>query len=696
MTDPPPSPGRRGPIAISTVNSVIKTGVSSTLPLANKAQRQAGTFFAEMKFVILCGGVGSRLLKDTVFPKPLNLVSGVPLISHVIESIPSEELFFILNSRLEAYNFETAVHHLTKKKVSCVYLERQTRGPIETALLGVQQFNFDPHEAICFLDNDTIYSSFVIPSGHHFIGYSVLKDSLVKGGTANEYPYCFVRLGTDDTLLDLSEKETISSTYACGIYGFKSLESFGQLALATLTSEHYAKEYYMSLLYTTSLSLGDTVLGVRLPTTVCLGTPADIARNLAYVPTRKLRVCFDIDNTLLKYRIPGQSYGECDCVTKLVFLLRRLKDQGHTIILYTARGMKTSKQNVGKAMKDVALETFASLEKHRIPYDEIYFGKPDADFYIDDKAFNPYMELYTSIGFPTLEKEFESSLISRSNTNKFNTVVRLRDSVIKTGPSSSMKGELFFYETVKNTSLAAMFPRYVGSTIEDDITHLQLEYIDGITLFELLRDKLLSNHHLLKLIKLFDDMHQCIEVQVTILKSQIYDNYMGKLKARVSSAKDYPFDNKIEVISKIDAGVRLHLDDANVRPVSIVHGDPWFSNTILTRDNRFVFLDMKGDISGHLTTNGDILTDYCKVLQSLLGFDYIVNSVSYDKSSLAVLERFYVDQLISRGFQLNSIYSVTACLIAKTLSFLEVDISIRAAVWNIVVGLTEKLQLECA
>ena len=43
--------------------------------------------------------------------------------------------------------------------------------------------------------------------------------------------------------------------------------------------------------------------------------------------------------------------------------------------------------------------TFDTLDKYDIPYDEIYFGKPYADYYIDDLAINCYDELEKKLGF---------------------------------------------------------------------------------------------------------------------------------------------------------------------------------------------------------------------------------------------------------------------------------------------------------
>ena len=48
--------------------------------------------------------------------------------------------------------------------------------------------------------------------------------------------------------------------------------------------------------------------------------------------------------------------------------------------------MATQESNLGKVMKSVGLLTLNWLEKYEIPYDEIYFGKPNGQIYIDDRA----------------------------------------------------------------------------------------------------------------------------------------------------------------------------------------------------------------------------------------------------------------------------------------------------------------------
>jgi hypothetical protein len=60
--------------------------------------------------------------------------------------------------------------------------------------------------------------------------------------------------------------------------------------------------------------------------------------------------------------------------------------------------MKTHKNNIGKVIKDIALVTIQTLERFNIEYDELIFGKPIADIYIDDKALNPYINNISYFG----------------------------------------------------------------------------------------------------------------------------------------------------------------------------------------------------------------------------------------------------------------------------------------------------------
>ena len=86
--------------------------------------------------------------------------------------------------------------------------------------------------------------------------------------------------------------------------------------------------------------------------------------------------CFDLDNTLC--RSLGDDYENSTPIRERIDVVNRLYDQGHTVIVLTARGALTGKK----------LEEFTEMQllDWGLRYHSLQLGKPFADFYIDDKA----------------------------------------------------------------------------------------------------------------------------------------------------------------------------------------------------------------------------------------------------------------------------------------------------------------------
>lgn len=99
-----------------------------------------------------------------------------------------------------------------------------------------------------------------------------------------------------------------------------------------------------------------------------------------------MRICIDLDGVICQLRQPGMSYADVTPVPGAVEKLRALRAAGHTIILFTARHMKTCNGNVALAVARIGRLTLDWLARHGVDYDEIHFGKPWADVYIDDNA----------------------------------------------------------------------------------------------------------------------------------------------------------------------------------------------------------------------------------------------------------------------------------------------------------------------
>ena len=100
-----------------------------------------------------------------------------------------------------------------------------------------------------------------------------------------------------------------------------------------------------------------------------------------------IRIVVDLDGTICPLKQSGQEYGDLVPHEGAVERLKELKAAGHYIIIQTARNMATQQANLGKVIKNIGKVTLDWLEKYDVPYDEIFFGKPNGHVYIDDRAF---------------------------------------------------------------------------------------------------------------------------------------------------------------------------------------------------------------------------------------------------------------------------------------------------------------------
>lgn len=101
---------------------------------------------------------------------------------------------------------------------------------------------------------------------------------------------------------------------------------------------------------------------------------------------KKLRICIDLDGTICTIRQDGETYADVRVKPGAAEMIKKLHDAGHTIVINTARNMGSTGHNVGRALKNVGKITLEWLDKNGIIYDEIFFGKPNADITIDDRV----------------------------------------------------------------------------------------------------------------------------------------------------------------------------------------------------------------------------------------------------------------------------------------------------------------------
>jgi capsule biosynthesis phosphatase len=309
-------------------------------------------------------------------------------------------------------------------------------------------------------------------------------------------------------------------------------------------------------------------------------------------------------------------------IQKNIDYLKLLKKLGNTIIIHTARRMRTSNGNPGKAIADIGKITFDTLHKYDIPYDEIFFGKPYADYYIDDLAINANSSLDKAIGI------YDTNIPPRS----FNKIEYESNSVIK---QTTNLGEVYWYN-----NMPVKLKKYFPSLIDSYKNKLVLEYVDGISYSYMYSNKTLILADVDILLDTIKDIHS-VKIEGSI---DISSNYTKKLQNRyLNNLELYSkYENSENIYQKLLTSLTLY-EESFKDSVVVIHGDPVFTNVIRTK-NGIKLIDMLGKQGDELTLLGDPYYDYAKIYQSIIGYDFILNNFEIDSFYVTTHKKYFESQ----------------------------------------------------
>ena len=619
----------------------------------------------DIQVVLLCGGKGTRL-EGMDLPKPMCTVRARPLIYHVLEALPKEikTITFFYSEALDRVQFDRFIRHscnnLQEFRFQKISLE--TRGPVETAYVGLHNTSLDEDKPVLFIDNDTINTFNPTKINREYLSIGTFHT------LDRTKPYSFLKTDPTGTrVLDIKEKDGISNTYSTGLYYFPTVKLFRELSDTLFRTQSTRKEYFLSDMYALAIEQGNTVYTFPCEASVGLGTHADIMENIHKVKHYPMRICFDIDNTLITFSEKVGTVDGLEPIPGMIGLVRKLHKDGHTIVLQTARGMKSCSANLGHVGKRAMMNVFRVLEQFDVPYDEIYFGKPYADLYVDDKAWNQYSNpLFSSFMF-NYSKDTSVLHIPKGCSNNENTLWRKEGRLVKEGPRSSLEGEIYFYKLIQGTSLQGICPAYYSESHAMDRSFLTLEFLNGVSVSRLFRNGLLTKHMLGAVVDIIKTLHSTvIKNDNPLTKNDIIMNYLGKLNERAQSHPNYRLERIEEVLEIINAHITRYINSSDFAITDVIHGDPWFDNMIYSYENQSVkLLDMKGKIGAIFTLKGDKMVDYAKLYQSILGFDYALHADKYPPEYESNCRQWLTEHL---SFSLEDpvFEAVTACCILKT------------------------------
>ena len=288
-----------------------------------------------MNIIILAAGSGQRF-KDAGYtkPKPLIRVFGKEMILWLLESLNiggADNLYIVHGGDLDRHNFQDVLRtKYQKHPIKFIELPYLTDGPADTLAMAVI-FLHDPSLPMLSLDCDTFYSDDVV--GMYRAGdcgnrIFYFEDRYQKP----LYSYVKIEGGV---VKDIAEKRKISDHANCGAYGFKSGHSY-------LTFFQAAEDNYLSSVYKAMLAAERRdIRGIRMEGFHCLGTPKQVMMFSTFEAKMRnggqVRVCWDLDNTLVTYPQVAGDYSTTKPIPRNVNLLRFLKERGCYTIIHTAR-----------------------------------------------------------------------------------------------------------------------------------------------------------------------------------------------------------------------------------------------------------------------------------------------------------------------------------------------------------------------
>jgi capsule biosynthesis phosphatase len=611
-----------------------------------------------MIVVIPLGGVGQRF-KDHGYnrPKALIKIFGKPILYYLLDCLNLEKVDFVYipyNREYSYYNFESVLKNdYPQIPFKFFKLENQTRGAAETIYKSLSQLKQDTDTPVLCLDGDNFYECDVVTQWNGENCVFTMHDTTPKA------IYSYIKCDDFSNIQDIREKDKISD-YACtGAYGFSSILELKKFAFEIIRDdERQHSEFYMSGVIKRMLDGGLVFINKMVDKSqfICLGTPLQVKQfynNFPLVSSiqstnriQKKRICFDLDNTLVTYPLVKGDYTTVKPIERNIQFLRYLKKLGNTIIIYTARRMRTHHGNVGKINADVGKITFDTLDTFEIPFDEVYFGKPYADFYIDDLGVSPFQDMEKELGY------YDNKIEPR----RFNNIdYESIEHVVKKGVDLS--GEIYYYSNIPS-EIKDMFPLFFGS---ENSNSYKMERINGITVSDLYTSELLSVE---TLTHVMNSVARIQKVPVDEDHVNIYNNYLEKLKRRWD-AYDYSKFPDAETVYKDLHDQLKSYEDSGLGKKVVIHGDPVFTNIIINNHDKIKFIDMRGKVGEVLSINGDWLYDWAKVYQSLIGYDVILRcksmSETYKTKMVKCFETYFTQKYSEED--LNNLKLITKSLL---------------------------------
>lgn len=353
-----------------------------------------------MNYLITAAGKGSRLIRKGIKPpKPLVKVNGIELLIWSLSSFnfsKDDKLYLttIKEDRVKECLLNKIKNLFPTIKIYWLELKEITNGQLITAINTINYFKIKGK--ILIHNCDTSYTSNINIECLDSDYFGAIPYFNSKG---DHWSFIKTKEG-EDLIIEVKEKERISSKCSVGTYFFRDSQEFIRISanyLDTINKDDIS-ELYIAPFYEYAIKNGKNILAIKATNVKIFGTIEEICNSFNtsinevkgendFSGHQRKTIVIDIDKTICESPI-NKDYRNCKPIKSVCSKLIDENNKGTYIILYTSRNVRTFKGNIGLINKYTNFILIEWLKNNQIPFDEIYFNKPwgygDLN-YIDDK-----------------------------------------------------------------------------------------------------------------------------------------------------------------------------------------------------------------------------------------------------------------------------------------------------------------------
>lgn len=253
-----------------------------------------------MNIIIPLCGIGKRFQEAGYeLPKPLITVFDKKMIARVLDSIDyssEDKIFIIYHQSLDEYEFSTYIN-TQYPDIGLIPIYKRTDGAAETILYGIRyilQHHLSANLQTLLIDCDTIYH---VPILEKLRGIQT-SATICFEDMESKPIYSYVRV-EDDRIIEIKEKEKISTYANTGAYFFQNINQLQQHCDAVIQKNmRYKNEYYISCViqHMIDADISFRAITIHRSHYSSLGTPEELHQ---YIHQHR-SFLFDLDGTLVK------------------------------------------------------------------------------------------------------------------------------------------------------------------------------------------------------------------------------------------------------------------------------------------------------------------------------------------------------------------------------------------------------------